>query len=652
MTDNPQVEVGETEHSAPPQDEAARLEALIPVIRSRLAENKRVHRSLGDKGRLNVDRLLPFLLLYRHPPDRLDPGTEQLVVGEAAHLTAVAAPVTDRFVRKLVRTLAKLSFDQFGSFLLLELWSRPATTGLPQLRRTGEVEAANFTVHYPKSDPVAGDMAQLLAHRVARVSVGDAGGSARIQETKHVRPPYGQTVLSLTTARELQCTHLGLEVEANYQTPDGREAYPLLLRSLRARLGRAIRRTFYSFAEQQTTLRPKNYQVLGRRAVVKAVWEVDRQLDQVASAFEFLVAVNPVNLADLWTGFRRSQFEKAPPFRYRPLPFDPSTAKRTLYSVPIEQVEDPTLALLFFRKQMELDRQITMLVDRGTPRFVCGSMAMYGAVTPKLRRTAEEILEQLGPGAREEGSRRRLSTEQVVERAVREIDAYRAVEPEFTAAVEIRSDIVSGLMVSRGKLLVAENLHLAEQQLEALIQHEIGTHLVTYHNGRLQRFTQLRSGLAAYEELQEGLAVVAEYLAGGLSPGRLRTLAARVLGAEMVVSGATLVDAFRVFRRWGFAARAAFNICVRLYRGGGFTKDLIYLRGLRGVLDYLAGNGAIEPLFVGKIALRDVPLISELLHRKIVEPPRVMPHYLQTEAGQSRFSQLREEAQVVQLVGL
>ncbi len=36
-------------------------------------------------------------------------------------------------------------------------------------------------------------------------------------------------------------------------------------------------------------------------------------------------------------------------------------------------------------------------------------------------------------------------------------------------------------------------------------------------------------GLAGYEETQEGLAVLAEFLVGGLSPHRLRQLAVRVV---------------------------------------------------------------------------------------------------------------------------
>ena len=65
----------------------------------------------------------------------------------------------------------------------------------------------------------------------------------------------------------------------------------------------------------------------------------------------------------------------------------------------------------------------------------------------------------------------------------------------------------------------------------ALLQHEIGTHVVTHVNGSRQPLRLLGAGLAGYDETQEGLAVFAEYLVGGLTaaaaaptrrPGRCR----------------------------------------------------------------------------------------------------------------------------------
>ena len=86
--------------------------------------------------------------------------------------------------------------------------------------------------------------------------------------------------------------------------------------------------------------------------------------------------------------------------------------------------------------------------------------------------------------------------------------------------------------------------------------------MLTYYNGRAQPFRQLYSGLAGYDALQEGLAVLAEYLVGGLTRPRLRLLAARVLAAQSVTDGASFVDCFRQLEGQGFDQRTAFGIAV------------------------------------------------------------------------------------------
>ena len=85
-------------------------------------------------------------------------------------------------------------------------------------------------------------------------------------------------------------------------------------------------------------------------------------------------------------------------------------------------------------------------------------------------------------------------------------------------------------MVSNGNLFIGKRVKIPESRAEALIQHEVGTHVLTYINGKNQPFQQLYCGLSGCDELQEGLAVLSEYLVGGLSPPRLRLLAGRVIG--------------------------------------------------------------------------------------------------------------------------
>jgi hypothetical protein len=141
------------------------------------------------------------------------------------------------------------------------------------------------------------------------------------------------------------------------------------------------------------------------------------------------------------------------------------------------------------------------------------------------------------------------------------------------------------------------------------------------------------AGLAGYEPLQEGLGLFAEYLAGGLDQGRLRVIAARVLAVRRLLEGASFPAVVaEMTHRHGLPLRAAFDLAIRVFRGGGLTKDAIYLRGLLQLLAYLAGGGALEPLLVGKIAIEQVPLVEELVRRQILVPARLRPRWLDAVA--------------------
>ena len=95
----------------------------------------------------------------------------------------------------------------------------------------------------------------------------------------------------------------------------------------------------------------------------------------------------------------------------------------------------------------------------------------------------------------------------------------------------------------------------------------------------------------------------------------MRILAARVVAARHMLDGASFIDTFRTLdRNYEFSQRTAYTIAMRIYRGGGLTKDAVYLRGLLQILRYLREGGELEPLFVGKVASAHLPLIFELSH--------------------------------------
>jgi uncharacterized protein (TIGR02421 family) len=320
--------------------------------------------------------------------------------------------------------------------------------------------------------------------------------------------------------------------------------------------------------------------------------------------------------------------------------------RRDLYNLEIEDVTDPALHTLFRAKQDEIARQITALEDRDTSRFVYGSLQLYGGIAQPLASAAEELLEAIPARA---PNTRSVTAGAFAEAAHAEFDRYRAVYPDFPAQIEVRDDI-SDLMVSFGRLLIPESAAFRADRVEPLLHHEVGTHVVTYQNGARQPLTLLTIGLPGYDETQEGLAVLAEYLTGGLDPRRLRVLAARVVAIGKMLDGAGFLEIFEALRaEHRIPARTAWSIAIRVIVGGGSVKDAIYLRGITRILEALAEGSSLDVLFVGKLALDHIPLIQDLLDREVLQPPWVRPRWLDVPGAQERLDRLRAGASVTDL---
>jgi len=262
---------------------------------------------------------------------------------------------------------------------------------------------------------------------------------------------------------------------------------------------------------------------------------------------------------------------------------------------------------------------------------------------------AVSILENISPRSRD-GRGGYINATTFASRARDEVKYYQQMYADISATVHIRDDI-TGLIVSQGNLLISKRSKIPVSRVNALLQHEIGTHILTYFNGRAQPFQQLYTGLAGYESLQEGLAVLSEYMVDGLSRPRLRLLAARVVAARRLLEGTSFIDTYEeLVGQYGFAQRKAFIVTMRVYRGGGLTKDAVYLKGLVDVLAYLKRGSALEPLFIGKITADDIPLIRELRWREILHPAPLKPRYLEQPQAAEKLTRLRNGMSVLDLV--
>jgi uncharacterized protein (TIGR02421 family) len=290
-----------------------------------------------------------------------------------------------------------------------------------------------------------------------------------------------------------------------------------------------------------------------------------------------------------------------------------------------------------------------MLRDRNTPRFKYSSIQVYGEVDDDLRELSEEILRIL-PSRDRDNVESTVDAHTFARAAMGEIEQYRKIHPALKATVQVRDDII-GAMVSRGNLLISSSMKLTPGRMTALLNHEVGTHVLTYANGRAQPFQQLYSGLAGYESLQEGLAVLGEYLVGELSTSRLRLLAARVAAVQRMLAGMDFVENFHELTgRYHFTQRIAFGIVLRTYRGGGLTKDAVYLGGLRDIFEYLQKGGELSSLYIGKVGLSHLPVIRELKWRKVLIPPPLLPRYLALPGPKEKLEQISGGLELLEVV--
>jgi uncharacterized protein (TIGR02421 family) len=376
---------------------------------------------------------------------------------------------------------------------------------------------------------------------------------------------------------------------------------------------------------------------------------VDRKLARIAGEFDFLLSVSPINTEAALDQFEVDKYAKEPVFHYRPLTIDPERVKRRLYAIDLRRVEDPVLERLFSEKRRELDQQLTMLQCRNTPDFRYSSLMLYGPVERPLLDAARAILAAVAPGGVADSDM--IGASAIRDAAVDVAAAYRARSAAFDARVSIREDIAAGLMVSGRKLLISSATRMRRARLDALLQHEMSIHLLTYVNGDAQGLKIFRAGLADYEGVQEGLGVFAECAVGGLTRVRLRLLAARVLVVDAMINGATFIESFRMLREeYGYGVRGAFNLTARVYRSGGLSKDAIYLRGFQQVLDILAAGQDLTPFWFGKIAVRHIPVIEELSLRGLLQQPQVVPEFLARPDAQARIAFMRTKPSLTELI--
>ncbi|TXK78602.1 flavohemoglobin expression-modulating QEGLA motif protein [Mesonia sp. K4-1] len=606
-------------------------EESIQKILATLEESSEVNCELPGGGWMHIEDNLPYLIVYRQVNE--DTGIKKMINSGGAYL--IIGKKDFQGYQKLLKALSHQLSTKFGSYMLFEMY-------------LGDLESKTFYIKGPAKR--ISTTLEILKKELTKSSGLSSGInlSAEIKNLENRQAEGVEPLISIQHAKDSGALWIGLEIPPIFRDKEY-HLYPLFFRKFRDFLINSVQKAVYDFIRVQTKNPIKSYYALGRKSLKQKVFEIDKELAEIEKSFQFLWLVSPVNIQNIKQTFFESKYEKVLDYHYRLLPIDPDILKRKLYNLKIEDINDPAMSYIFHEKREELDQQITMLNERGSKNFFYNSIRLYKGIDNEICEQAELILQDVSEKEKTK-DKDNCNATYFRDLALQEFSHYMKQDENFKCKVHLRDD-VNIMMVSQGELYIPSDYKMSMTEAEALIQHEVGTHALTFYNGQQQPLQQLSVGLADYDTLQEGLAVMSEYLIGGLTANRLRTLAGRVVAGKALMDGGDFQQIFRLLtQEKGFSPESAFNITSRIMQGGGFIKDIIYLKGLVLLRNYLQKGGDYEPLLAGKFSLKHLDVVKELTERQVLNPPKLRPSYLTSDIAKERLQLIREGLPISQMI--
>ncbi|WP_439153061.1 flavohemoglobin expression-modulating QEGLA motif protein [Winogradskyella sp.] len=340
------------------------------------------------------------------------------------------------------------------------------------------------------------------------------------------------------------------------------------------------------------------------------LFDIDANLNRLVKNIELLNYVNPQNIASEKKKFFSSKYNYEPQFHYPKIRFNGYKLHRLFFSQRLERIEDADIRQLYEDIIYEYSGLIECIETIGQGRkFYFNSLKSFGTPTEKDIENAKFIL-------RFDDS---IFDEEM-------LPMYSALEArdyfdefskryDFNYNIKISNNLSAAAMVLNNiQTLVLRKSHkYSLNQLKVLTNHEIGVHMVTTFNALEQPLKIFSNGFPNNVETQEGLAVYSEFMSGCLTIERLKELSFRVIAVDSLHKGYNFSDTFHLLHSQHKLNRdKAFAITLRVHRGGGFTKDHLYLRGIRNVYKYAKDGKDLGVLLTGKVSQEYIPTIEKL----------------------------------------
>jgi uncharacterized protein (TIGR02421 family) len=343
---------------------------------------------------------------------------------------------------------------------------------------------------------------------------------------------------------------------------------------------------------------------------------LDSELYAIVNGIDILDAVKPLNYLQEKEKFFANNFSTGPSFTYKTTNIDTFALKRRLYNLPLEQIQDEDLYKLYLAVIDSYADKIDQYKSIGTNEFLYDSLRYYGEPNEKDINNAQFIL-HLPSNPNDKAG------ELVDAQGIVKILSKMAEAEKYTWEVKLDETMVANALVSGTTVRINSNAKLYETDANALAHHELGVHLVTSLNGQQQPLRILSLGCPLNTTTQEGLAILSEYLSGNLTVQRLKILALRVIAVKSMIEDKNFRTTFLILKEmYNVSDEQAYTITARVYRGGGYTKDYLYLKGFSLILSAYEHEKDFNNLLAGKTSLEFLPLITRLIDKGLLIAPQ------------------------------
>ncbi|MDG1145217.1 MAG: flavohemoglobin expression-modulating QEGLA motif protein [Flavobacteriales bacterium] len=411
---------------------------------------------------------------------------------------------------------------------------------------------------------------------------------------------------------------LATEIKKVYCNELTGDDYPNIIKSLQQQLKTRILNNANFFTQKNTTWVHNVKSKLLDRTMESSILSVDKDMHQLLKNFELLAFVNPVNNIQEKNRFFKNKYTEVPKFKYSPIKINPFELKQELGNLRVQDISDVSIRHMYESVINSYFDKIDLLSSLNTPKFLYNSLRYFGRPSKKDIQNAEYFL-HLPDIAGEPKRSPSLGVEEAMISFKEGLENYG-----FESKIEVNKRVIAQVMVLNAKktILFNPSAKFSRGQINALVEHEIGVHMVTTMNSNAQKLHLFNLGLPVNTMTQEGLAILSEYLSGNISMKRLKKLAYRVIVVDMMCSGADFIECYNfLVNDHNLDQDDAFSVVTRIFRGGGFTKDYLYLSGFVKILRMWENDSDLEPLLVGKTSLDFYHTISEMIQREMVQKP-------------------------------